>query len=417
MPPVFYRTQLFNSTQLLNNIDNSPVVQSISRFSQTPNLVVVGTLMAALGATVAGIGMNLIRSSSKIEHHKPWYCRKRLLYGIALACVINTMLDCVAFAITPLAIVAPVGGVTIVSSVLFARCGFTGGIEVVNWNQTVCILVIVIGVAIVAFFGPHPSPIIDIENTVNNIQNPQFLIYEFVMALSLVTVYAGMITQNRHRFERTTTVLCALAGGMCSGAAQCMMKVLAVAIADYLTHGTLPFNLPNFWIAMGELAIIAVFLLHMLTTCLSSAPIVISSSLYQVCVIIFTITAGCAFYGDLNVTNRSDLLCFTMGVACVIVGLAILTSNYNNGYEKRLISTQETTRDPCINPKAGSNVEGNDGAEAAGDGQGVYEPTFDKRGIDDRVPASMLVSQIGASDGADATADNPTTSLTTDLHS
>ena len=72
---------------------------------------------------------------------------------------------------------------------------------------------------------------------------------------------------------------------------------------------------------MSELTVVAFILLHVLNVCISSANLAISTP-YQVMVILFTIVAGCAFYGDLAVATRSELLMFMLGVICVLSGLA-----------------------------------------------------------------------------------------------
>ena len=315
-----------------------------------PNLVALGTLMATIGAITSGFGMNLIRSSSKIERSKPWYCRRRLLIGIALACLINTFLDCVAFAIMPLAIIAPIGGVTIVSSVLFARCGLSGETQRFTYTQAVCVAIIVCGVAGVAIFGPHPAPVVNVHQTVHRIHNDSFVIYQIITISALAIVYIAMCTRGGQWLNHTTlTVLCAVAGGMCSGIAQCLMKVLAVAIADYMLHRSLPFALFDFWLSMVELIVIALFLLHMLTTCLSNAPLIISSSLYQVCVIVFTITAGCAFYGTTETSissigltsSASPLECSASSLASSSSPSTTATTTRNNRSAPR--NTPETS--------------------------------------------------------------------------
>jgi len=48
-------------------------------------LVVLGIVLAVVGSTTSGWGMNLMKASSRLEHHLPWYRRKRLLMGVSLA--------------------------------------------------------------------------------------------------------------------------------------------------------------------------------------------------------------------------------------------------------------------------------------------------------------------------------------------
>jgi uncharacterized membrane protein len=86
-------------------------------------LVAVGIVLATIGAFVSGLGMVLMRASGRYEKHLPWYKRPKLGIGVLLMAFVNTALDTMAMAVAPLAVVAPIGGITIVATVLYARMG------------------------------------------------------------------------------------------------------------------------------------------------------------------------------------------------------------------------------------------------------------------------------------------------------
>ena len=119
---------------------------------------------------------------------------------------------------------------------------------------------------------------------------------------------------------------------------QTMMK--ASRLGRFVGYGICaPLTNMYFWSALGELAVVAFILLHMLNICLISSPLALSTTLYQVGVIVFTITAGCAFYGDLTSTDVTEFVTFFMGVAFVISGLTFLMLKREVSQE--LVSTQE----------------------------------------------------------------------------
>ena len=99
-----------------------------------------------------------------------------------------------------------------------------------------------------------------------------------------------------------------------------------------------------------ELLVVAIVLLHVLNVCIGSANLAISTPLYQVMVILFTIVAGCAFYGDLAVATRSELLMFMLGVVSVLGGLGVLI--FKRESHEKLIPTKERDKDPRPAPTA-----------------------------------------------------------------
>ena len=142
-------------------------------------LVIIGLSLAIIGAFTSGFGMVLIKGSGRLEADRPLYRKYRLLIGISLACWINTTLDVIAFALCPLAIIAPIGGITIVAAVLFASspCTFAGRRELVSATQWMAIFCVVAGVGVVAVFGPHPAPVLDVDQVVKHFYNSSFLVY------------------------------------------------------------------------------------------------------------------------------------------------------------------------------------------------------------------------------------------------
>lgn len=301
------------------------------------DLVFVGIALATIGAVTSGFGMNLMKASKTLERNRPWYRRTRFLIGVSLACWINTALDVVAFALTPLALVAPIGGVTIVASVLFARMGCAGEKEYVGWQQWVAILCVVTGVGVVAVCGPHPEPVLNQTEVLQHYHNAPFLLYQAGAWMAIGVTFLGIRLKKVGHPGLETTVITAATAGVCSGLTQTMMKVLAICMADFaITHAT-PFLIPEFWLTIVELIAVAFILLYMLNTCLASAPLSLSTPLYMVSVILFTIVAGTAFYGDLEVATKYELILFTMGVALVIVGMGVLVAWRESANDQRLL--------------------------------------------------------------------------------
>lgn len=268
--------------------------------------------------------MNLMKASDVIERDRPWYRRYRKMLGISLACWVNTALDVVGFALAPLAIIAPIGGVTIVASVLFARCGCAGERELVRWQQWAAILGVVAGVGVVAVCGPHPEPVLNGTQVLQRYYAPSFVSYQLLALVVVALTYTGIKFGKLGAPVLETTMATAASAGMLSGITQTIIKVMAVCVADFLLTSTLPFAIPEFWIVLVELISVALVLLHMLNMCIASAPLSLATPLYMVAVILFTIIASCAFYGDLEMATKVELMLFMLGVTLVLGGLGVL---------------------------------------------------------------------------------------------
>ena len=136
--------------------------------------------------------MNMMKASKRLEGHKPLCRRYRWMVGISLACWVNTSLDVVAFALAPLAIIAPIGGITIVVSVLLARFGWAGEREYVVPAQWVAIGAVVGGVAVVDVYGPHPDPQFNTSEVLQHFHQQSFVGYQFCTLSAVTFLYAGM---------------------------------------------------------------------------------------------------------------------------------------------------------------------------------------------------------------------------------
>lgn len=313
------------------------------------DMAVVGIVLATIGACTSGFGMNMLKASSRLERGRPLWRRYRFILGISLACWVNTALDCVAFALTPLAIIAPIGGVTIVASVLFAHYGCAGEREYVSWAQWVAIATVVGGVAMVDVYGPHPEPVLNSTVVLSHFHDEAFIGYQVLAFSTTAFVYWAMYLGKLGGPTLETTIFTAIASGLCSGMTQTMLKLVATCVADYLLHDATPFHRPEFWVALVELLLVAIVLLHLLNVCITSANLALSTPIYQVCIIVFTVVAGCAYYGDLDVATRAELLMFFLGVSCVLGGLAVLVAHreHTGG---QLLPTSENKVRPARRP-------------------------------------------------------------------
>ena len=310
------------------NVSNMILGEPIGRTSRDYSLVSVGICLAIVGAISSGFGMNMLRASSlHHESQRPWYQRPRMLGGGLLVTVINTMLDMVAFALSPLAIIAPISGVTLVVSLLFARQGCTGVREPVNRCQWFAVVLILLGVSIINICGPQPPPVLNTTLVLSNFHNISFEWYEIIATAVVGAVYVGLLVGVLPTKSVYTAAATAVGAGMCSGLCQTLLKVLATLIAAYYLHDTTPFVYQEFWQGLMLLVMIGLVLFHMLNLCMSSAPMAVASPFYQSSVMLFTIACSSSFFGELMHIEPTQLSWFAVGLVNVLSGLGLLIIN------------------------------------------------------------------------------------------
>tara|TARA_Y100000389_G_scaffold204725_2_gene259230 strand:- start:12556 stop:13608 length:1053 start_codon:yes stop_codon:yes gene_type:complete len=311
---------------------------------QPAGLVAIGLALITVGAVTSAWGMTLMRASKFLEQDRPWWKRPRLIVGISLATFINTILDTIAFACAPLALIAPLSGITIVSSVIFASMGCAGKREKVSIVQWVAIGVVVFGIVMVDVFGPKPDPILDTTWVLDRYHQSGWILYEVTTFVVVACTYIGIWTKRLGGADVETTIASAVSGGMASGITQNLIKFVSTVMAAYTITGELPFEHPDFWCAIVELIVVGLVLFHLLNVCLASATIAVATPLYLVCVIVCTIVASCAFYGDLDVVTRFELMMFTLGISAVMAGLFVLVIKRDNSHEERPVATDENAK-------------------------------------------------------------------------
>lgn len=284
----------------------------------------MGIVLATIGAFVSALGLVLMRASAKYDKHLPWYKRPKLGISIFLMMFVNTALDTVAMAVAPLAVVAPIGGVTIVATMLYARLGVAVPRESVSLKQWTAVCIVVFGVALVDVYGPKSDPVLDSEKILSHLYEQSFLIYQSCACLASGGAILFLKFSAVDRGGARTAFVAAVGSGMCSGVTMVIMKVMSSCVGSFLINWSLPFSNPRFWVASVELAVYATVLVVLLQHCMACRDVALSSALYQSSLIICTIVAAESFYSELRKVELGRLLVFSCGVLCVVTGISCL---------------------------------------------------------------------------------------------
>ncbi len=203
--------------------------------------VALGFGLALLGSCSAAAGMNLMKASDLLERDQPLLYKRRLILGIMLGIGVNAVLDCVAFALAPLSLMAPLSGVSIVVSVLLARLGFAGMQESLSRLQLLFISVVLCGVTLASSFGPHPEANLDLHAMRRHFFDPRFLTFFLCSLAGICGWFCVWFLPccERIRPERdslATTIIAGIGAGLASAQTQMLLKVVATAFRASMTQ-------------------------------------------------------------------------------------------------------------------------------------------------------------------------------------
>jgi hypothetical protein len=303
----------------------------------------LGVVLVVVGSISGGFGMNLIKRSSRFEAHLPPHKRKFLLIGLFLSTVVNTCFDLVSFALTPLSVIAPLGGIAIVAAAAFAALGVSGEQEPLSQPKLIGTALVVVGISLAASFGPRPpSVILNVDDVFRDFASQSFEVYQLFTIAALAFVFMGMATDIFPEFSPRRTFAVATAGGLASGLCQALIKFFATCGAAAVFDGATPWHRPFFVVAVVELVATAIMLFLLLKCCLESSELTLATSLYTVSVIVFTVVAGIAFYHEFDMhTESTSIWGFSIGIITIIIGIAIQVTHQPKQDKPRPIPQME----------------------------------------------------------------------------
>ena len=158
---------------------------------------------------------------------------------------------------------------------------------------------------------------------------------------------------------------------------------MATLVGALVLKNQLPFQNPKFWTSLAELLLAGCFLGVLVSACMSCRDLALSIALYQSFLIIFTIVAGNAFYGELATIKLTDMIIFSSSVLAVILGLSTLTC----------LRPKEAFEKPKKSMRSVSEEEGDVEEELAGEGEGGGGESEQEREGEEQDAKSLLPSK------------------------
>lgn len=201
--------------------------------------MLVGILLIILGCLSSSIGLLLMKRSTDVEETLPFHKRWRWMGGFVFLVVNATIIDLFAYAITPLSLIAPFAGLTMVFTLILARFGLVSGVEEpLSRSQVIATVLVVVGVTIVSVAQARPaSDEPGMAELLGFFYNPTFVVFA-TLTLSTVAIYLALLSWPPLRHWRpptdtcASTVLSAYCASVCGAESQLFLKVVSVGLHE-----------------------------------------------------------------------------------------------------------------------------------------------------------------------------------------
>ena len=203
----------------------------------------LGIGLMIIGCVCSSLGMLCFKRAGNDSDNRPWYRDPWFWSGMTLFVAVALILDTLVFAITPLGLIAPFAGLTIVVSFFLASFGCFGIKEPATKTATVAVVLIVMGVTICSLTGPKGDGKLtpqELQAAFNKYPwlfvicgagGPSFIIFY------TVSVYRAEQTKKALRSWQGALVL-ALSAAVFGAVTQLQFKSLAAAVVQILQNST-----------------------------------------------------------------------------------------------------------------------------------------------------------------------------------
>mmetsp|Transcript_55312 Transcript_55312/g.89448 ORF Transcript_55312/g.89448 Transcript_55312/m.89448 type:complete len:327 (+) Transcript_55312:59-1039(+) len=289
-----------------------------------------------LGAFSSAVGLLLMKKSADTESDFPFYHRRLWFQGFLFLFVNATVIDLMIFSVTPLAVIAPFSGLTIVFSTLLAHFGYVTAKEDISASQWKAISAVCIGVFTISVSGPRASG--EVSN--GNIQELVFSrsfealavvsILGIVVSLAALLLYGGRDRDGKDGkdalSENYYVILLAYGSASCGAMSQLCLKVVSMELNPAKQADGANWDWNTFACGLAGLAVFAPLQLYMLNSTLVISPTSYAVPLYQTLLVLLSILAGGTFFKEFAAVSTDSFVVFIAGVVLALAGLERLTS-------------------------------------------------------------------------------------------
>ena len=244
----------------------------------------LGQAIAVIGCFTGALGLLFFKLSADREAGHALHRKWRWMIGFAFMLFNALVIDPAAMSLAPLAMLAPLGGLFIVFSMIMSRICLK---EPLHLKQILCIGVVLTGVSLVTIFGPHPELEPSLDALVGFASNPAFVMFAsvalFLVLSDLLLVHCPALEAYRPP-ERSLswTLYAAASAAACGGLTSICLKTVATGAREAIAAKAIaPLLTPIVPVAVCGMAICAPLQLYLLNSSLGSAPATYAVPCYQ----------------------------------------------------------------------------------------------------------------------------------------
>jgi len=326
----------------------------------TPIQTAMGIILVVLGGTGNAVGMNLWKWSHETETHLPLLQRWRFWLGTFFALILLFTCDALSYAVLPLALIAPFGGLPIIASGLIVAGGFCGVHEPLELIDALAMLATVTGITIVTVVtvatDNYAEP--DLNALANEtLSQPAFI---GLVALAMLASVVWLALHMNQRLRKATIdswtsndaawpmLVSALVASLNAGVQQVFMKVISEVFhcMQTIEGGDFTPITTNWatWAGVCGLLVfgpLSIFVLQLMLG--PGRKISLAVPAYQSFTVIITVAVGAYFLRELEVPAESpgSLMLFAAGLLFVIVGLVALSYRQEVKRVRKFVDKEE----------------------------------------------------------------------------
>jgi len=292
-------------------------------------LMVVGTIASALGM------LSLKRAHGPAFASIPWYRNSWFWMGIFLFVVTAAGLDIIVFGITPLSLIAPFAGLTIVVSFVFATIGVCGVRETPTKTSLVAVALITAGVTICSIFGPHDNGTLE-PAELTRLFNSNPVLFAICVAGGPLFIAFSIATTFRPDQIRAVlrswsgALMLAVMASIYGACMQLQFKAVAAAVMEIMQHlfdngrnRSMYGTTGEFFLQILTLISSAMAQIGFLNYAISVAPVAYSVPAYQAGLLIATLVLSGWVLGEYVTLSFLENTLFWIGAGVVAGGMLL----------------------------------------------------------------------------------------------
>lgn len=293
-------------------------------------LWLLGVGFMVLGTLSSACGMLLLkRATLGPGPVPPWYKNVWFWAGMLLIVVNASLLDIVAFAVTPLSLIAPFAGLTIVFSVVLVGVGCFGVREVPSPMTMISVGVIVFGVTIAATFGPHEDKALRPADMQEILNKRPGIFWAGITGLPMVALLQYMSMWHEAALgaflaSPIGSLLAAVAGAMYGGLTQLLFKTAATAVVSFVQTWRFPYpSAESMAMQLTCAACTAIGQVVFLNVAIASSPVAYAVPAYQSALLLITLSLAGWLLDEFGRMEPLNFVLFNCGCGFVLAGIAL----------------------------------------------------------------------------------------------